>query len=32
MDEGGPLDAGFQGHFKLLRLRCVVVSVEEKAQ
>ena len=36
IDEGGPLDAVFQekasNHFKLLRLRDVVVSVEEKAQ
>ena len=36
IDEGRPLDDGFQemasNHFKLLRLRGVVVSVEEKAQ
>ena len=36
IDEGRPFDAAFQkeasNHFKLLRLRGVVVSVEEKAQ
>jgi len=36
IDEGRPLDTVFQeevsNHFKLLRLRGVVVSVEEKAQ
>jgi len=36
IDEGRPLGAVFQeeapNHFKLLRLRGVVVSVEEKAQ
>ena len=36
IDEGGPLEAVFQekasNHFKLLRLRGAVVSVEEKAQ